>query len=104
MKKFIVVLAVFAGLASTAAFANNTCIPQETTEIQVELQYETIDAEALPQAIKDAIEANYKDQTIKSAAVATAEDGSKTYKVTMTTTDGTETEVLFNENGEVQPS
>lgn len=104
MKKFFVVLAVLGGLSFTEAFAGTSSLSLELAEVQDQVKYEPLDITELPQAVKDAIETNYKDQTISAAAVSTAEDGSKTYKVTLTTSDGTETEVLFNENGEVQPS
>lgn len=104
MKKFFVVLAVFAGFSFTEAFAGTSSSAFELAEVQDQVKYEPMDVADLPQAVKDAIDTNYEGQTISAAAVSTAEDGSKTYKVTLTTSDGTETEVLFNENGEVQPS
>lgn len=102
MKKFFVVLAVLAGFSFTEAFAGTSRLTLELAEVQDQVKYEPMDVTELPQAVKDSIETNYKDQKISAAAVSTAEDGSKTYKVTLTTSDGTQTDVLFNENGEVQ--
>ena len=44
---------------------------------------------------------NFADLTIKEAAVEESEEGTKTYKVTFTDAEGTDSEVFFNEKGEV---
>ena len=100
MKKVLFAAALFMGLGGSAAFAGNL---MSDVEIMVMVnEYKPLEVKDLPQAVQDAIKKEFADQTIKSAAVETKEDGTKTYKVTLTDAQGKETEVLFNEKGEIQ--
>ena len=63
--------------------------------------YKPIEVKDLPQAVQDTIKKDFADLTIKEAAVEESEEGTKTYKVTFTDAEGTDSEVFFNEKGEV---
>lgn len=70
-------------------------------QISVETECQTIEVKDLPQAVQDAVAAEYPEQTIKGAAVEEAE-GVKSYKVTLVDKDGVETVVVYDENGKKQ--
>ena len=99
MKKVIIAAALLLGAGSTVTINANTGI---MTEIQTPAteSWLAVEAEALPQPVKDALANQYAGQTVSEAFVKEAE-GVKTYKVVLTNAEGTKTEVLFNEKGEV---
>lgn len=87
------------GLGSSVAFAGNMV---SDVEIVVMVNdYKPIEVKDLPQAVQDTIKKDFADLTIKEAAVEESEEGTKTYKVTFTDAEGTDSEVFFNEKGEV---
>ena len=97
MKKVLFAVALVMGLGSSVAFAN-----EMTVEIVVMVNdYKPIEVKDLPQAVQDTIKKDFADLTIKEAAVEESEEGTKTYKVTFTDAEGTDSEVFFNEKGEV---
>ena len=55
----------------------------------------------LPEVVLATLQKDYADYTFKAAAVKTDEHGAKTYKVVIVNEEGTESEVIFNEQGEV---
>lgn len=63
--------------------------------------YQPIDIKELPEAVVATLQKDYADYTFKAAAVKTDEQGAKTYKVVIVNEEGTESEVIFNEQGEV---
>ena len=63
--------------------------------------YQPIDIKELPEAVLSTLQKDYADYTFKAAAVKTDEQGAKTYKVVIVNEEGTESEVIFNEQGEV---
>ena len=63
--------------------------------------YQPIDIKELPEAVLTTLHKDYADYTFKAAAVKTDEQGAKTYKVVIVNEEGTESEVIFNEQGEV---
>lgn len=63
--------------------------------------YQPIDIKELPEAVLATLQKDYADYTFKAAAVKTDEQGAKTYKVVIVNEEGTESEVIFNEQGEV---
>lgn len=96
MKKVLFAVALVMGLGSSVAFAGNMV---SDVEIVVMVNdYKPIEVKDLPQAVQDTIKKDFADLTIKEAAV---EEGTKTYKVTFTDAEGTDSEVFFNEKGEV---
>lgn len=99
MKKVFFTVVLVMGLGTLTAFAENM---KTTTESMIMVnEFEPIDIKELPQAIQDVIKQSYSELTIKSASVEAKEDGTKTYKVVLIDNMQTETEVLFNEKGEV---
>ena len=65
-------------------------------------EYQPIDAKDLPEAIQAVLLKDYAGYSFKSAAVKTDEQGVKTYKVVLVNSEGADTELLFNEKGEIQ--
>lgn len=100
MKKVLFAVALVMGLGSSVAFAGNMV---SDVEIVVMVNdYKPIEVKDLPQAVQDTIKKDFADLTIKEAAVEeSGEEGTKTYKVTFTDAEGTDSEVFFNEKGEV---
>ena len=91
MKKVLFAVALVMGLGSSVAFAGNMV---SDVEIVVMVNdYKPIEVKDLPQAVQDTIK--------KDFAVEESEEGTKTYKVTFTDAEGTDSEVFFNEKGEV---
>lgn len=100
MKKLLFAAALFMGLGGLAAFAGNM---MSDVEIMVMVnEYKPLEVKDLPQAVQDVLKKDFADYTVKAAAVETKEDGTKTYKVTLTDAEGKDSEVLFNEKGEIQ--
>lgn len=100
MKKVLFAVALVMGLGTSVALADNM---KENVAVAVTANdFTPIDVKDLPQAVQDAIKQNYPESAIKAASVEAKEDGSKTYKVVVTDAAGTESEVVLNENGEVQ--
>ena len=97
MKKVLFAVALVMGLGSSVAFAGNMVSDVEI--VGMVNDYKPI--EDLPQAVQDTIKKDFADLTIKEAAVEESEEGTKTYKVTFTDAEGTDSEVFFNEKGEV---
>lgn len=102
MKKVFIAAALFAALGFNAVNAATTVAPDDQVAVTVQDQFKAIEADKLPQAIKDAVAKNYEGQSIKAAYVKDAE-GVKTYKVTLANAEGKTSDVLFNEKGEVLP-
>lgn len=99
MKKVLFAVALVMGLGSSVAFAGNMV---SDVEIVVMVNdYKPIEVKDLPQAVQETIKKDFADLTIKEAAVEESEEGTKTYKVTFTDAEGTDSEVFFNEKGEV---
>ena len=99
MKKVLFAVALVMGLGSSVAFAGNMV---SDVEIVVMVNdYKPIEVKDLPQAVQDTIKKDFADLTIKEAAVEESEEGTKTNKVTFTDAEGTDSEVFFNEKGEV---
>ncbi len=92
--------ALFVG-ALSASSLQATTLPQEevAAATQATAEFVAINADELPQAVKDAIAANYEGQSINAASVKD-EEGVKTYKVNLVDADGNGQDVLFNEKGE----
>ena len=87
MKKVLFAVALVMGLGSSVAFAGNMVSDVEIVVMVNDYK---------PIEVKD-----FADLTIKEAAVEESEEGTKTYKVTFTDAEGTDSEVFFNEKGEV---
>lgn len=100
MKKYLFTVALVMGLGGSAAFAGNMVSDVEIMAMMDD--YKPLEVKDLPQAVQDAIKKDFADLKVKAAAVEEKADGTKTYKVTLTNADGKDTEVLFNEKGEVQ--
>ena len=100
MKKILIAAALFAAFGLEGAYANNAMISQTQISVPAEDGFKAIEADQLPQAVKDTIAKNYEGQTIKAAYVK-EECEAKTYKVTLAAADGKTSDVLFNEQGEV---
>lgn len=107
MKKVWIVAAMLATFGTTAVFADveNTqqTVEQTAAEPRVQAEFVAIEADALPQAVKDTLAANFKDVSIASAYTKNAE-GVVTYKVVLAGADGTNTEVILTEKGEIVPA
>lgn len=103
MKKVFIAAALFAALGFNAAYANTAIVPQDQISVTSEDPFKAIEADQLPQAVKDAITKNYEGQTIKAAYVK-EEEGVKTYKVTLVNAEEKISDVLFNEKGEALPA
>lgn len=104
MKKLFIAAALFAALGFNAANAATAVVPDDQVAVTVqEDQFKAIEADKLPQAIKDTVAKSYEGQSIKAAYVKDAE-GVKTYKVTLANAEGKTSDVLFNEKGEVLPA
>ncbi len=106
MKKVFIVAAV------CAAFGFNTAQAQTDTTAVVNNQmaaciseepFKAIEADSLPQAIKETLATTYKDLTVKAAYVK-EEEGVKTFKVTLADADDKTIDVIFNEKGEALPA
>ena len=93
MKKVLFAVALVMGLGSSVAFAGNM-----VSDVEIVVM---VNDYKLPQAVQDTIKKDFADLTIKEAAVEESEEGTKTYKVTFTDAEGTDSEVFFNEKGEV---
>ena len=92
MKKVLFAVALVMGLGSSVAFAGNMVSDVEIVVMVNDYK---------PIEVKDTIKKDFADLTIKEAAVEESEEGTKTYKVTFTDAEGTDSEVFFNEKGEV---
>ncbi|WP_296002689.1 hypothetical protein [uncultured Alistipes sp.] len=103
MKKVFIAAALFAALGFNAAYASTAIAPKAQISVTAENEFEAIETDQLPQAVKDAVAKSYEGQTIKAAYVKTEEDV-KTYKVTLADAEGKTSDVLFNEKGEVLPA
>ncbi len=103
MKKVFIAAALFAALGFNAAYANTAIAPKAQISVTAENEFEAIETDQLPQAVKDAVAKSYEGQTIKAAYVKT-EEGVKTYKVTLADAEGKTSDVLFNEKGEALPA
>lgn len=103
MKKVFIAAVLFAAFSFNAAYAGTivTSVNQEVTD--QEDPFKAIEVDSLPQTVKDAVAKNYEGQTLKAAYVKDAE-GVKTYKVTLVNAEDQESDVLFNEKGEVLPA
>lgn len=100
MKKMIFTLAMFLGLGTSVAFADNVQSKVEVTAPTDE--FTPVELKDLPQAVQEALAKSFASQTIKDAAVAVNEEaGTSTYKVTLVGEDGTETTVLLSDKGEI---
>lgn len=102
MKKILIAAALFAAFGLEGAYANNAMTSQTQISVPAEDGFKAIEADQLPQAVKDAIAKNYEGQTIKAAYVK-EEGEAKTYKVTLAAADDQTSDVLFNEQGEMLP-
>jgi hypothetical protein len=96
MKKVLFAVALVMGLGSSVAFAGNM-----VSDVEIVVMVNDYKVKDLPQAVQDTIKKDFADLTIKEAAVEESEEGTKTYKVTFTDAEGTDSEVFFNEKGEV---
>ena len=92
MKKVLFAVALVMGLGSSVAFAGNMVSDVEIVVMVNDYK---------PIEVQDTIKKDFADLTIKEAAVEESEEGTKTYKVTFTDAEGTDSEVFFNEKGEV---
>ena len=100
MKKMIFTLAMFLGLGSSVAFANDVNTRIEITTPADE--FTSIELKDLPQAVQETLAKDFANQAIKAAAVAVNEEaGTSTYKVTLEGEDSTETIVLLSDKGEI---
>lgn len=97
MKKVLFAVALVMGLGSSVA---GNMVSDVEIVVMVN-DYKPIEVKDLPQAVQDTIKKDFADLTIKEAAVEESEEGTKTYKVTFTDAEGTDSEVFFNEKGEV---
>lgn len=103
MKKVFIAAALFVAFGFNAAYADTTVASDNQVEVMAQDdQFEAIEVDSLPQAVKDAVAKNYEGQTIKAAYVKDAE-GVKTYKVTLANAENKTSDILFNEKGEVLP-
>lgn len=100
MKKLFVAVALVMGVGTTVAFAagHQTAVAPVVTTVN---DFVPVEADALPQPVKDTLAKDYADYMVKEAAVEANEDGTQTYKVTLTAQDDTELTVLLSEKGEV---
>lgn len=99
MKKLVLATVLFMGLGTTAVFAGNHVSGVEiVTAIN---EFKPIEANALPQAVQDAIKRNFPEATIKNAAVEEDEEGAATYKVVVANADSSEKTVYLSANGEI---
>lgn len=99
MKKLFVAVMMVMGLGTSMVYASNT-----KADAQVVMQVNDltpIDVKDLPQAIQDTLKKDFAEVTVKEAAVEIMDDGAKVYKVTLTDKEGNDSQVSFNENGEV---
>lgn len=103
MKKVFIAAALFTALGFNAAYANTVIATKTQISVTAEDSFKAIEADQLPQAVKDSVAKNYEGQTIKAAYVK-EEEGVKTYKVTLSDAEEKTSDVLFNENGEVLPA
>ncbi|MCM1041799.1 MAG: hypothetical protein NC396_05150 [Bacteroides sp.] len=102
MKKVLFAAALLAAFGINAACANTVSATKTQISVTAEDPFKTIEADQLPQAVKDAVAKNYEGQTIKVAYVK-EEGENKTYKVTLSAADDKTSDVFFNEQGEVLP-
>lgn len=98
MTKAIIVAAMLLGAGSTVAIqaANGVITEMQAPATEA---WQTLEADQLPQAVKDALTAKYSTQSVTAAFVKEV-DGVKIYKVALTDNEGNNSEVLFNEQGE----
>lgn len=98
MKKLLLVLVLFVGLASTAFATNMNKSMQVQSEYQMK-DFTPMEVKDLPEAVQKAIATKYADATIKSAAFDT-KDGVKIFKIVLLTKDSKEITTYYNEKGE----
>ena len=79
MKKVLFAVALVMGLGSSVAFAGNM-----VSDVEIVVMVN-----------------DYKPIEVKDLPQEESEEGTKTYKVTFTDAEGTDSEVFFNEKGEV---
>lgn len=99
MKKLFVAVMMVMGLGTSMVYASDI-----KADAQVVMQVKDltpIDVKDLPQAIQDTLKKDFAEVTVKEAAVEIMDDGAKVYKVTLTDKEGNDSQVSFNENGEV---
>lgn len=100
MKKIILAVALVCGVAFTEAVASEVCAMTAQVEAVESVEFQSIDVNALPQPVKDAIAASGEGKTAKEAYVSEKE-GVKVYKVVIADAEGNTVEVLYGETGEV---
>lgn len=76
-------------------------LPNDTlnTGGQQEIKYVKIEVDALPEAVKKTLGAEYTNYTVKEAYAS--DQATKTYRVVMTDKEETEVVVIFSEEGKV---
>lgn len=104
MKKMLIAAVLFAAFGFNTMYAHTVIASDDQVEVTAaQDEFKTIEADSLPQAVKDAVAENYKDQTIKAACVKDVE-GVKTYKVTIVDAEAKTSDVLFDEKGGILPT
>lgn len=99
MKKILFATMLVLGTGTSMAIAND--VKSDSVEINVQLNdFQPIEVDSLPEAVKEAIAKNYSEATIKSASAEVAEDGTATYQIVLVTADETECTIKMNEKGE----
>lgn len=74
--------------------------PQAVAAVTTGMDYQSIEADALPQAVKDVIARDFIGSTIKEAYIEEASE--VTYKVVLVDQAAKETTVVFNAEGQVK--
>lgn len=103
MKKILFAVALLTAFAGTTVYAQTPEEPQVKATTTVEDAFKAMNAEDLPQAVKDALAAKFEGKKVTAAYVKEA-DGVRTFKVTVADAEGNASDVLFSENGEVLPT
>lgn len=94
MKKVILTAAVLLGGLSTFATSNVAMTSADGIVIGVQEEYKEIKVESLPQAVKDALAADFKTATLNKASVNDQEE----YKLEITV-DGAASIVYADKDG-----
>ncbi|MEO8773758.1 MAG: hypothetical protein ABI263_02100 [Gelidibacter sp.] len=94
MKKVILTAAIILGGLSTYATSAFAISQTEELEITVQQEYKEIKAEALPQAVRDALAADFQTATLDKAYV----NEEQVYKLEITV-DGEESTVYADKDG-----
>ncbi len=103
MKKILFAVALITAFAGTTVFAQTPEEPQAQAAATVEVAFQVMNADELPQTVRDALAAKFEGKTVTAAYVREA-DGVRTFKVTLADAEGNASDVLFNEKGEVLPA